>query len=61
MQEKIFEKLCDQTTYVTTADEYLYENDTIKCMDSDEDLNEMEEKLIEDTKYRIKMVIIHFW
>jgi len=46
----MFKKLYDQTTSINT-DEYLSENDFIKCMDNDE-------KLIEDNmKHRIQLGI----
>jgi len=55
MQEKIYEKLCDHTTSVNTED--ILEN-VLMCMDNDECLNEMEEKLVSDMNHRKKVVII---
>lgn len=55
MQEKIYEKLCNHTTSVNTED--ILEN-VLMCMDNDECLNEMEEKLVSDMNHRKKMVII---
>jgi len=58
MQEKMYEKLCDHTTSVNTGED-MFEN-VLMCIDNDECLNEMEEKLVSDMSHRKKVVIIQF-